>query len=296
MSDYAVIIPAFNAARTIRQAVSSALEQSLPPSAVIVVDDGSTDDTAAVAGSLPGVRLVLQANAGPGAARNRGASQCSSAWLAFLDADDTWLPDKMERQLGAGVDPGIGVVHGREPAEPRPAPPLVGFADLWEANCITLSAAVVRRAAFDRVGGFDEDRALISVEDYHLWLRIAASGWGIATQAGSFVRYTPAPASLSSDARRFAAAHFHNARAIGAALHLPAGQVEAKLQAYRVAFGGDLFWRRDLAGARRLLAAACWRRPSLGLGLQVLATFCPRPILDWRRPRAAVHGAVGRPG
>ena len=290
MNGYSVVIPAYNAARTIEAAVSSVLAQTIPPELVFVVDDGSQDETAATVAGLPAITLIRQANAGPGAARNRGAALSSSEWLAFLDADDTWLPRKMERQLRLAAEPSIGVIHASGPEQTRRAPPRVGFADLWTANYITLSSAIVRKAAFDQVGGFDEDRALISVEDYNLWLRIAANGWEIATWPETLIQYSPAPASLSNQARRFAEAHFQNARAIGSDLNLESEQIAAQIQKYRIAFGKDFFWRREMVEARRHLGAALRFRPTPGLLVRFLATFCPRPVLDWRRRLAAPPG------
>lgn len=99
-TDYSVVIPAFNAAATIAAAVHSVLSQSVAPRAVVIVDDGSTDATAEVVAALPGpVRLVRQANQGPGAATNAGFALCDDPLVATLDADDLWLPGKMERQL-----------------------------------------------------------------------------------------------------------------------------------------------------------------------------------------------------
>src|SRR5689334_10135830 len=97
---YDVIIPAYNAVETLGRAIDSALAQSLPPHEVVVVDDGSRDATAELAERYgPPVRVIRQSNAGPGAARNRGVQATSSPWVAFLDADDEWLPKKMETQL-----------------------------------------------------------------------------------------------------------------------------------------------------------------------------------------------------
>ena len=295
MNGYSVIIPAYNAARTIEAALASVQAQTIPPEAVLVVDDGSRDETAAIVATMPGVSLIRQANAGPGAARNRGAALADSEWLAFLDADDTWLPHKLECQLQLAKDQRVGVIHASGPDHVRPAPPRVGFADLWALNWITLSSAIVRKAAFAEVGGFDEDRALISVEDYNLWLRIAATGWEIATWPETLIQYSPAPASLSNQTRRFAEAHLQNARALGVALDLDPDQVDALIQRYRIAFGKDFFWRREMTEARRLLGAALRSRPGPDLLFQFLATFCPRAVLDWRR-RLATQREPSRPG
>lgn len=100
MIPYSVAIPAWNAERTIGEALASVLAQSVAPSEIVVVDDGSTDGTVdAARAAAPGARIVSQANAGPGAATNRALQLLSAPAVAFLDADDLWLPEKMERQL-----------------------------------------------------------------------------------------------------------------------------------------------------------------------------------------------------
>ena len=98
--DYSAVIPAFNAAQTIVQAIESILAQSVPPREIVVVDDGSTDDTALVARACDArVTVVRQDNLGPGAATTNGMLHVSTPLFAALDADDLWLPDKMAVQL-----------------------------------------------------------------------------------------------------------------------------------------------------------------------------------------------------
>tara|TARA_R110000751_G_scaffold271365_2_gene371321 strand:- start:164684 stop:165370 length:687 start_codon:yes stop_codon:yes gene_type:complete len=98
--DYSVVIPAYNAADTIGEAVHSVLAQSIPPAEIIVVDDGSTDQTAAVVTSLSvPITLIQQENKGCGEATNTGFRAVKTPLLASLDADDIWLPDKMKVQL-----------------------------------------------------------------------------------------------------------------------------------------------------------------------------------------------------
>jgi glycosyltransferase involved in cell wall biosynthesis len=97
---YSVVIPAFNAAETIGEAIASVLGQTVLPAEILVVDDGSTDATAALAGKAhPLVRVIVQANTGCGGATTRGIAESRHAIIATLDADDVWLPGKMERQL-----------------------------------------------------------------------------------------------------------------------------------------------------------------------------------------------------
>jgi glycosyltransferase involved in cell wall biosynthesis len=97
---YSVVIPAFNAASTILEAIESVMSQTLLPKEVIVVDDGSTDDTASVVSAMTGpIRLVRQSNRGPGAATTAGMAMAAAPLLATLDADDLWLPEKIRRQV-----------------------------------------------------------------------------------------------------------------------------------------------------------------------------------------------------
>src|SRR5436853_749734 len=96
-----VIIPVYNCEQYLAEAIQSVLAQTHPTIELIVVDDGSTDNSAAVAKSFAVVRYVFQRQGGPGAARNRGISLARGSFLAFLDADDVWVAGKLTRQLAA---------------------------------------------------------------------------------------------------------------------------------------------------------------------------------------------------
>jgi glycosyltransferase involved in cell wall biosynthesis len=280
---YSVIIPAYNSAATLDLAIESAAAQTIPPAEIIVVDDGSTDDTAAVASRhSPLVRLIRQANAGAGAARNTGVRASSGEWIAFLDADDTWLPEKLERQLTMTVDPAVGVIHARGPLARYPAPPYVTFENLWEHNLIMCSSVVVRRTAFEGVGGFDESLKT-GCEDHNLWLRLAAAGWKIATCPEDLAHYTPAPGSASQDHERCAQMLFISYRKIGELLKLDPDLVRRKILDLHVAWARGLIYVRNMPAARRLLAVPLIERPSLGVLYLWLATFIPLRLLDLRR-------------
>lgn len=183
----AVVIPAFDAAAFLPVALQSLQQQTLPPAEVVVVDDGSTDDTAAVAGRF-GAQLLRQERRGPGAARNRGLRATNAPLVAFLDADDWFAPDKLARQAArlreldarvlctdafvADVD---GVV-GRRKNDRRRVPATLTFEQLLRDNPVICSTVMARRDAIAAAGGFDEDPRLVATEDYDLWLRLARHG------------------------------------------------------------------------------------------------------------------------
>jgi glycosyltransferase involved in cell wall biosynthesis len=179
------VIPAYNAARTIGQTIESALHQTVTDLEVIVVDDGSTDDTRLVVEQFrdPRVKLFSQANSGVAAARNTGIVHASGVWVAFLDADDIWLPHKLERQLElmAGrpdcmasqasayfVDDELQPLKLQRclPVE-RPLLTFLRFQNLPNAS----SSWIVQRTLLERIGGFDAD--LVILEDWEFSLRLA---------------------------------------------------------------------------------------------------------------------------
>jgi glycosyltransferase involved in cell wall biosynthesis len=149
-----VVIPLFNTERYIRAAVDSVLQQSVLPSEIVVVDDGSTDTGPSLVEQYGGmVRLDRQPKRGIGATRNRGIELAQGDVLAFLDADDLWLPDKLERQLEVLARPNADIVFGRveqfwSPELPAgPAPTETGTGPL-------VGAMLIRRETFQRVGPF----------------------------------------------------------------------------------------------------------------------------------------------
>ena len=114
MKTISVIIPAYNYARYLAEAIDSALGQTYAPLEVIVVDDASTDDTPRVLAAYgQRIRAIRQPNGGAGAARNTGIAAARGEYVAFLDADDVWLPRKLELQMALfDADPALGLIHG----------------------------------------------------------------------------------------------------------------------------------------------------------------------------------------
>jgi len=189
----AVIIPTWNRAALLREAIASVRAQTVADAcSIVVVDDGSTDETAQVVASLGGaLQYIRQDNQGAAAARNAGIRASRSAFVAFLDSDDLWAPDKIERQLAALERyPAAYWVAGRAAAlDPsgargeRPPPPILFdepadfAAALLERNFLPTPTMLVRRAALAEAGLFRTD--LRVAEDYDLWFRLACRFPGV---------------------------------------------------------------------------------------------------------------------
>lgn len=180
-----VIIPCYNYARFLRDAVDSVLAQSAPVLEILLIDDGSTDETPELAVTYPApVRYIQQANAGLSAARNRGIAEAQGEFVAFLDADDAFEPRMIERCVAEfarlGPDWGLVAVESRGiNVEGKPFPRReqpwkfsgeVRARDLVIKNRF-VPTVMVRRAIFDQVGGFDPE--LRSSEDREMWIRVA---------------------------------------------------------------------------------------------------------------------------
>ena len=179
------VIAAYDSERFVAAAIESVLAQTHAPLECIVMDDGSSDGTAKVAGGFGDrVRTISQPNAGVAAARNRGAEAARGEFLAFLDADDAWRPERLERQLATIGDAeaglcgsavlGHGAPMGRS-VRMRPARPTLDSLLLWRGTVVPASSnLVITRVAFDELGGYDESYRL--VPDWDLLLRLVARG------------------------------------------------------------------------------------------------------------------------
>lgn len=286
-----VIVPVYNAAETISRTLRSCLTQSVPPLEVLVVDDGSTDRTAEiVAGFGDSVRLIRQQNAGPGAARNAAARLARGAWLAFLDGDDWWMPGKLEHQMKLAGAPEIGIIHSLANVSAAGIPDLLTFDDLWQRNVIVNSSVLIRKTAFDALGGFAEHRALQVCEDYNLWLRAAAEGVGIRLCRELLTYYRPGQ-GISSNMASFFAGSERNIELIAARYRIDPAKVAERRALMFMEVGLTALGQRDLPLARSLMykASARCRRPRDVLSLAV--AHLPRSVLDLAR-RTRAHGQM----
>jgi glycosyltransferase involved in cell wall biosynthesis len=194
-----VVIPAYNSGAVVAEAIESVYAQTVLPGEVVVVDDGSTDDTPLILRQFegrPGFSSLRKPNGGEASARNAGVERATGEYIAFLDHDDLWFPEKLERQLGQ-FDPGWGMsftayelmtdtpseVWTYEAWDPDPRPVL----RLLENTCAihTCSTTLLRRDALKRVGAFEHVSPYGT--DWLMWLRFAA--------AGNKIGYLPEPMS-----------------------------------------------------------------------------------------------------
>lgn len=169
-----VIIPIYNSLAYLAEAIESALAQTYAPSELIVVDDGSTDEGAAIArGFGEGVRYAFQENAGVSAARNYGVRLARGGQIAFLDADDVWLEDKLERQMAVmKARPDVDMVLGQvsQFLSPEIAPELGKqlHCDPRARDGYLPSALLARRSALERVGPFHTALGMAEFADWYL--------------------------------------------------------------------------------------------------------------------------------
>jgi glycosyltransferase involved in cell wall biosynthesis len=180
-----VVIATYNMARFLPLALRSALDQSYENIEVLVVDDGSQDDTRAIMEPFRDdhrVRYVFQQNRGQASAKNRGIREARGEYVAFLDADDMWVPDKLERQMPLFLrSPAVGIVYSRFAYIDEAGTELrIEDYDLFRGrvsgpllirNFIGFGTSVARKECFDRLGSFDESIGMGI--DYDLWLRFS---------------------------------------------------------------------------------------------------------------------------
>lgn len=280
-----VVIPAYNAAWCVGKAIDSVLAQDFRDFEIIVVNDGSTDDTATVLSAYgDAIRVVHQANGGLSNARNTGIREARGERIAFLDADDWWLPGKLAKQMALmQARPKLGFTSTTARVEdPEGRLVNVWACAQWQGSFLVHlfgsnadvagsgSAVIARRALFDQVGGFDE--SLRSLEDIDMWMRLAAvTDYACLEEPLAVVLKRPGSMSRNLDVMRDAAIRvMQKNRKL-----LPASHRGAYWRACMAGIHGDYAKWRYRAGQRgaalievaHLLVLAPIARGRLGLGL-----------------------------
>lgn len=266
------IVPTFNRSQMLRRALRSALAQSHARHEILVVDDGSTDDTRAMlAREFSGrVRYLHQANGGVASARNLGLAEARGDLICFLDSDDEWHADKLALQVAyldthpdvavvltdiVWVDPKGNVtrIQHRRAALPRDGHIL---GDVLAEPTMVPSTVMVRRSVYDAIGGFDT--ALRTAEDIDFYLR-AASRFGVGLLEQPLTRYTAGHDSLSKPKEAYRDYARVLERFVAEQPGLDRAQRHAALfRAYQRCASG-LTWSRDYAAAARFAARAAGR-------------------------------------
>jgi len=293
-----VVIPSYNSGKFVCKAVESVLRQTYGgPLEIILVDDGSTDDTSvAVAPFLNRIRYVCQPNSGLSSARNRGIREAKGDFVAFLDADDEWLPDKLERQCELFERcPEVQMIHtdayqlyepeGRQVYVDQGKARFEGrcYTELFRGNRITVSSVLVRRSCLQEVGIFDEGIRGPSTQDWDLWLRVAR-GYAIGFVSEPLVIYRHHASSGSRDRRMMIEDEYFVLRKVlrldpSLWMRLGSGTVRARMfgaafeAGYANAEVGDL--RRARRYCSEALAYKPWRRSAWRLWV---STFLPTRV------------------
>lgn len=280
-----VVIPAYNAAWCVAKAIDSVLAQDYCDFELIVVDDGSTDDTAAVLAAYgDAIRVIRKPNGGLSSARNAGIAAARGEFIAFLDADDWWLPGKLRLQMSSmrqNANIGFSSTTARV-VDPDGNLVNIWACAHWDGPFLTHlfgsnadvagsgSAVIARRSLFDQVGGFDE--TLRSLEDIDMWMRLAAvSEYACMEEPLTVILKRPDSMSRNLEVMREAAlAVMTKNRSL-----LPRSLQGAYWRACLAGVHGDYAKWRYRAGQRlpalldaiRILTLAPVSRGRLGLGL-----------------------------
>ncbi len=194
-----VVIPTFNRLIYLERAIKSVLNQTISVNEIIIVDDGSDDGTSEfIHSNYPNLKYIFQSNSGVSAARNTGIKAASSNWIAFLDSDDAWVTNKIQKQITElELNPEMNFCHsneiwirnGREIKQKNTHKKFGGFIfDKCLDKCrISPSTVICRKSLLIKLNGFDEDLAIC--EDYDLWLRITSNNPVIYIEKPLIIKY-----------------------------------------------------------------------------------------------------------
>ena len=185
IEEISVIIPTYNRCDLLKRAINSVIKQTITPKEIIIVDNGSTDQTYQMVSSLfPEINYFIEKKRGVSAARNKGILESKSKWIAFLDSDDAWKPTKLEKQMEYSVfnQDKYRIIHTDENwyrnkkflNQLKKHKKSGGniFKNSLQLCCISPSSVVLKKQIFDDYGLFDEN--LEVCEDYDMWIRITA--------------------------------------------------------------------------------------------------------------------------
>jgi glycosyltransferase involved in cell wall biosynthesis len=278
-------MPAYNVAEYLREAAASALSQTWADLELIIVDDGSTDGTPAIAEAIgrehrDRVRVIHRANGGLAAARNTAMREARGSFFALLDSDDLWEPAFLASQMARfAADPALDVVTGnayflgsrKDGQLARPCPdtrPTITLETIIADEEAVFVMSVFRRRVFETIGGFDE--TMRTNEDYDYWMRAAAAGFRFGRNPEPLARYRRRDDSLSASEPRMVAGIlrvFSKARGYcpdgTPARRLLDAQIARFAEHLELAHARVALARRDYPAAARALTALTAMRPSL---------------------------------
>jgi glycosyltransferase involved in cell wall biosynthesis len=294
-----VVIPTYNCAHLLPNAVRSAFRQTIAPSQVIVVDDGCTDDTVEVMDALAKefprrLLFIRQPNGGEASARNRGVAAATGEYIAFLDSDDVWLSQKFQRQLPLFQHPSAPALTFTAYTRVSGTDRTVVRVEGWQATAehalrrlmdgclITPSTVIVRRDALTAAGPFDESLRL--GVDWEMWLRLAAAGHRFAYLPEPMTDYLWHADNISRDQRKISGAaltifpRLFDSGALPPELQRMEGHCLARWYLNQASYALDAGERTE---SRRSLLQAVRRRPaSVRAGWLLLAL---KSLLPQRR-------------
>jgi len=302
MPTVSAIITTYNLGTMLPDAIESVLRQDWRDIEIIVVDDGSTDDTPEVMKRYSGlVQYVSQKNAGPSAARNTGVQASSGKFVAFLDGDDLWKPNKISRQLAEFEnDPAVGLVssdfsihEGDSVTESylancRQVASGMIFLNLLKENFLLPSAAMLRRECLIEIGAWDE--SLRGTEDRDYWLRVARS-WHIIVIPEVLTVKRNRPDNLTSNQDRLTPYRILLFEKV-----LAKGELTGiEKRAARVVLSAnywDLGYMQWNNGHRTEARSAFWKSLKLSVSRRSLlslgATFAPRPVVRLMKKKHSI--------
>ncbi len=309
--EVSVVICAYNAAPFIAETLASVCAQTYQDYEIIVVNDGSTDDTEQVlAPYFDRILYVKQENAGPSAARNTAIRCALGRYIALLDSDDQWLPTYLETMLARmKAEPGIDVLYpnaelfgtpqwdGKLFQDVCPSSAPVTLEKFLSRACNVFISAVFKREILDIVGTFDE--SLRGSEDFDLWLRMLQQGYRFAFLREPLARYRKRDDSLSSSSTQY----FQNVlralcKALGSPVTTPAQSrlilttingLEAEIG---LVMSKQKILARDFLGAIKNITEVIANRPSLKLKLIAACLILYPELVVWVVTKREANGSI----